>query len=372
MAVYKRGDNWHFEFTFAGRRIRESAHTSRKTIALEAEKKRRAELERVLAGLPVQDKGRRIRTVASALREYRGRYAVNHRPRSVEWVRLRTVATEALLGNLLAFDLTEARLVEFMAARKRAGLSGRVINMEIGILSRALGYTWRALWPRLKKMEERKDVGRALSPDEERAILAAAARNRSPMVLAFIRVALLTGMRFGEIQTLKWEQIDFEKRTLRVGMAKTAAGTGRVIAMNRTLQETLSAHAGWLAVKLGRTLQSGWYVFPFCNTVKPVDPERPATAIKTAWDSIREAAGVQCRFHDLRHTACTKMAEAGVPEGTMKALMGHMSVAMVERYSHVREEAKRAAVEALTLAEGPDSNGVPTKSPTKVGKVVVQ
>lgn len=329
-------------------------------------------MERALAGLPVEEKGRRIRTVASALIAYQERYEVNHRPRSVEWVRLRTAATEALLGNLLASDLTEARMVEFIAARKRAKMSGRVINMEIGILSQALGYTWQALWPRLKKLEERKHVGRALSNDEERAILEAAARNRSPMALAFIRVALLTGMRFGEIQGLRWEQIDFEKRTLRVGTAKTAAGTGRLITMNQALHETLSRHAGWLAGKLERTLQPGWYVFPFCNTVKPVDPERPATAIKTAWNSIRETAGVRCRFHDLRHTACTKMAEAGVPEATMKALMGHMSVAMLERYSHVREEAKRAAVESLTLADGHSSNGVPTKSPTREEKVVVQ
>jgi hypothetical protein len=43
------------------------------------------------------------------------------------------------------------------------------------------------------------------------------------------------------------------------------------------------------------------------------------------------------------------MAEAGVPEETMKALMGHMSRAMIERYSHIRMQAKRAAVEALEL-----------------------
>lgn len=43
--------------------------------------------------------------------------------------------------------------------------------MEIGELSRAIGRTWRELWPRVKKLEERKDVGRALSTDEQQALL---------------------------------------------------------------------------------------------------------------------------------------------------------------------------------------------------------
>ena len=60
--------------------------------------------------------------------------------------------------------------------------------------------------------------------------------------------------------------------------------------------------------------------------------------------ALRTKAGVQCRLHDLRHTAATKMAEAGVPESTMLALMGHMSRAMLERYSHIRMAAKAAVL----------------------------
>ena len=52
-------------------------------------------------------------------------------------------------------------------------------------------------------------------------------------------------------------------------------------------------------------------------------------------------------FHDLRHTAATKMAEADVPESTMLAIMGHMSRAMLERYSHIRMAKKTAALAAL-------------------------
>jgi len=92
--------------------------------------------------------------------------------------------------------------------------------------------------------------------------------------------------------------------------------------------------------------------------------------MKTVWGTIREKAKVDCRIHDLRHTAATKLAEAGTPETTMLALMGHMSRKMLERYSHIRMAAKRTAVESLAApkAEIPKSDGV-TKESTKVRKL---
>lgn len=67
------------------------------------------------------------------------------------------------------------------------------------------------------------------------------------------------------------------------------------------------------------------------------------------------------------------MAEAGVPESTMLALMGHMSRAMLERYSHIRMAAKRDAVEAMTIRfDAKNSEGVPTKVPTVARSLEIQ
>ena len=165
----------------------------------------------------------------------------------------------------------------------------------------------------------------------------------------FLRVALLTGMRSGEISTLTWGQVDLAKRCITVGRAKTSSGTGRQIPMNLELFYVLSKHAEWYTDRFGGVNQ-GFYIFPFGKPV-PNDPTRPTTTMKTAWGTLRERAGVNCRLHDLRHTAATKMAEAGVPESTMLLLMGHMSRAMLERYSHIRMAAKRDAVEALSTGQ---------------------
>jgi integrase len=117
-------------------------------------------------------------------------------------------------------------------------------------------------------------------------------------------------------------------------------------------------HRDWYASGEGiGEIRPEHYIFPFSSAVKPLDPARAATTIKSAWGSVREAAGVQCRFHDLRHTTLTKLAEAGVPESTMLALAGHMSRAMLERYLHIRMKAKRAAVDTLIVGNAAGSAG---------------
>jgi integrase len=133
--------------------------------------------------------------------------------------------------------------------------------------------------------------------------------------------------------------------------------------MNLSLFEVLSAHAEWFTLRFGET-RPEYYLFPYGKPT-PSDPTRPITDITGAWDALRKRAGVQCRLHDLRHTAATKLAEAGVPESTMLSLMGHMSRAMLERYSHIRMAAKREAVEALTIGKDKsNSETAPTKLPT--------
>jgi integrase len=141
-------------------------------------------------------------------------------------------------------------------------VGNRTVNMEVMILSRAVGRTWRELWPGVPKLEERDDIGRALSTDEEASLLRAAALNSSPFIDRFIRIALTSAMRSGEIRTLQAAQVNFADRTVQVGRAKTPRGSGRVIPMNSDLHELLTAQIEWLEEKFGR-VQPGWYLFPF-------------------------------------------------------------------------------------------------------------
>jgi hypothetical protein len=82
-----------------------------------------------------------------------------------------------------------------------------------------------------------------------------------------------------------------------------------------------------------------------------VIPTGPMRRWKVAWEGTRKAANVSCRFHDLRHTFISRLAESQASDSTVMALAGHVSRAMMERYSHIRMEAKRKAVDNLSGAD---------------------
>jgi integrase len=72
---------------------------------------------------------------------------------------------------------------------------------------------------------------------------------------------------------------------------------------------------------------------------------------RTAWRTLTKEGGLPgLRFHDLRHCAITQLAENGTSDSTIMAIAGHVSRRMLERYSHVRMEAKRRAMEALAVS----------------------
>src|SRR5262249_7345632 len=118
------------------------------------------------------------------------------------------------------------------------------------------------------------------------------------------------------------------------------------------------------------------YLFPWGKPV-PSDPSRHATDITWGWDQLRADTGVRCRLHDLRHTFATRLTEKGVSESTMLAIMGHMSRAMLERYSHIRMAAKRDAVTGIRPYEQAEGNAknsetVPVKVPVVVAPSIIQ
>jgi len=76
----------------------------------------------------------------------------------------------------------------------------------------------------------------------------------------------------------------------------------------------------------------------------------------------RQAGLPGFRFHDLRHCAITQLAESGAADSTIMAIAGHVSRRMLERYSHVRMEAKRTAMEALS--KGSEMGGYDTNHDT--------
>jgi integrase len=93
-------------------------------------------------------------------------------------------------------------------------------------------------------------------------------------------------------------------------------------------------------------VQPHWFLFPL-RVTGGFDPERACTDVSRAWDFARKQAKVDCRFHDLRHTAISRMAEAGIPDRVVMQIAGHVSRAMLARYSHMSMASMRDAMEVI-------------------------
>ena len=196
---------WWYRFYFAGKRVRESTKTHLKTLAKGAEKQRRAEMEKAFVGAPVERREGRVNSVAEIVKAYSLRYALDHRGRqqSILFSKGRLAHVTRLLGAKMVPDLTEDAIRGYIATRIGEGAGGRTVNMEIGELSRAIGMKWSALWPKVRKQEERSDAGKALSPDEEARLLEACDKTkRSKVAATIVRVALLTGCGAGRLRAL--------------------------------------------------------------------------------------------------------------------------------------------------------------------------
>jgi integrase len=234
--------------------------------------------------------------------------------------------------------------------RRRA--APKSINDEVGVLLRILGDRGDLLRSELKrkrvlKLAVNEQPGKAFDVAEKDRMMRAAAKSRSPFILPALTLALNAGMRAGEIKRTKWSQIDFAKAILTVGKSKTPGGHGRTIPLNSEILPALLKHAKWYAKKFGE-LNPDWYVFPFGRRGH-MDPTRSVTTLKTAWTSVRRNAEVKGRWHDNRHTLITELAESGAGDETIMSIAGHVSRQMLTRYSHIRTEAKRHALEDILV-----------------------
>jgi len=202
-----------------------------------------------------------------------------------------------------------------------------------------------------------ENVGRAISVEEEAALLEACRASRSRSLYPAVLIALNTCMRYSELRLLRWGQVDLKTCTLTVGRSKTASGTGRLLPLN---DRAVAILGFWASLFPERELSH--FVFPAerygasgdgATVGYDSDPSKPIGRWKEAWESAKTRAAVSCRFHDLRHTGCTRMLEAGVPFSVVATIMGwsaSTTVRMSKRYGHIGQSSQRQAVNALNVA----------------------
>jgi integrase len=233
----------------------------------------------------------------------------------------------------------------------RGGLAAKSVLRHHQVLHAALHHAvkWRLLALNPADAVDRPRAERrellALGPEDVAQLIAAAASTRHG---ALVRLAVMTGMRRGELLGLRWRDVDFRNSTLSVRQtAQWLTGRGvvfrppktaksrRAIALSEDTRRSLQIHRQrQLQERLAAGPAYRDHDLVFATAIgTPVDPSNLARV----WRLIVRAAGLRgVRFHDLRHAHATLLLGEGVHPKVVSERLGHASIAItLDTYSHV-------------------------------------
>lgn len=335
MGLFKRGNTWWFKKEIGGRRVQESTGTTNKKSAELYYSKRIQELE------DDQRNGPKPVVVEHTFEEFQIRYMETHSRRNKEesssirdkWS---FKQLEKSFNGLMLREITPERISEYKDRRMAEGVMVATLAKELQLLRNALNiavreWKWLEMTPFLEVKIEvpNNEIERFLTPDEEARLL----KECPDWLKEIVIFAINTGMRRNEILTLKWPQVDLDRRVLTLLVTKNKDKRG--VPMNATVQELLRAK--------GAIRTSSGYVFP-SEAGTQINPHNLERAFRAA---RKEAKLEDVRFHDLRHTAGSRMAQAGIDIYTIAKILGHRTLAMTMRYAHHNVESLRHGLDAL-------------------------
>ncbi|HSH79967.1 MAG TPA: site-specific integrase [Herpetosiphonaceae bacterium] len=181
---------------------------------------------------------------------------------------------------------------------------------------------------------------------------------------ALYRVALSLGLRRGEALGLRWEDLDLERRTLRVAVSlgvvngKLVLGEPKTATSRRTL-ELPAALVTALRVHRARQLEerllagSRWQETGFVFTSSVGTPIHPGNLLKAFHALLNRAGLPRVRFHDLRHSYASLLAAQGISARVAMEMLGHSDIRVTQNiYTHVFEEARHEVTDAISRALG--------------------
>ena len=181
---------------------------------------------------------------------------------------------------------------------------------------------------------------RFLTAEETQRLIGSIHADKNQIAAKAIMLLLLTGARRREVTRARWEDVDWEKRTLLVPVSKS--GKPRTIALNAA------------AIALLRTAASDSaspYVFP-----------TQLSGLFCPWNRIRRRAGLaDVRLHDLRHSFASFLVNQGVSLYVVQGLLGHTQARMTQRYAHLAPQTLLDAAEMAAVVIRPRSR--PTLTP---------
>jgi integrase len=213
--------------------------------------------------------------------------------------------------SLRATGLSAARCNRYLSAMRSCWNWGRAA----GLIAQSL------VWPSRVMLPEPRERTRYLS-DAELTALLEAAQKHSPLIHAAVVVSLATGVRLSELLRLEWSHVDFERSTVRVLLTKN--------------NESRTVYLPGVAADALKALRRAGVVSPRYVFVKEGGEPLDKFGLEYRWRTVRTAAGLQdFRWHDLRHSCASFLAQRGATLLEIGSVLGHKSPSVTKRYSHL-------------------------------------
>jgi integrase len=378
VSVRKMGNTWFFEFMYEGRRYN-GAFNGKNGMRIACDELEAKDFEaeiriKVREGTYFKDASQEDLKLFSTFvdkiylpfaREHHSEPAhdefrcreLKHHFKGRKLDEVTTMMVEKYINDRLKSSTIRCRIVEGekvhlqrspTTVRKEVVLLSSIFNMakqERLALENPCDFIRKAV---RKKIPARVSRNRYLNLDEEKALFDEGLQGRRLHVNPIARIALLTGMRRGEILGLRKDMINFgteaiwryvkgERWEIRPGwflIEKSKSGRPRAVPMSRRVHEILS--------RICQDDAIGEHVFRNLRTGLNL------TEIKRAFTSAVAQVGIHnFVFHDLRHTWATRAAELGVPSPVRRDILGHAPVDMTDSYTHSTPESRARAMELV-------------------------
>ncbi len=338
MGVYFKNSDWYIDFCHNGRRFREKVGPDKK-LAQKVLMKRKIQIAENKFLDVREEELIKFKVLANSFLE---RHAKLNKK---SWERSDAVYIKQLLktfGEISMCDIKPLDILDYKAQRLKA-VSPATVNREIACMKCVFSkcIEWELIRDnpakKIRLLKENNCRVRYLDKDEITTLLS----NSSNKLRNLIVFAISTGMRKGEIQNMRWEDIAFKNDVIT--LPKTKNGEVRRVPMSTNVKDML----------LNMKEHSRSEVV-FCDE----ETGQSYNFRKSFETALKKSNITDFHFHDLRHTFASHLVMAGVDLNTVRELLGHKSLLMTIRYSHLSQDHKKRAVELL------DSKTVTVMTPT--------
>jgi integrase len=335
MAVYKRrypdgrlSQDWYVSWYVGGRQFKKKIGPNKRAATLFAND---IELKRVRGELLGIREERKI--LFSDLAKKYLEWAKNRKAKHTVEDETSAITRFRVRFTGFASKITRDEVESYLSDRlNNDGLGPCRHNKELKFLRQILGkavewgYCRRNVTDGIRRLKEPPGRIRYLTEEERGALVAAC----SPRLRHLVEIALETGLRKGELLSLRWDNVDLRNRMIRVEHSKN--GDRRDVPMTERAYEILQA--------LPRRLDTP-YLF--------ATPDgKPQADLKKAWGNAVKRSGIQnFTFHDLRHTFASYLVMGGADLRSVQTLLGHKDITMTTRYAHLSPAHLREAISVL-------------------------